>query len=487
MSELSPEQPSPLPLDFIGPQLPPNISTTDLGILDYSVFKRNTIDYKGAQIFLTQTDGETITGYGGASGKFMDIFGGSLISEGDYDVANDDGVGSIQRFNNSVFAEPYDVGASTDLSALGGPSSLKLQSGLNSQIFDLGETNFRTWRMTDLQQATPNEGLYPSDFRTTIIDNDEKLKEGVDVKSKDLVKDDDNNKGQSTIIALAPNYKTKNRTRRVNQGDPGKHKTGVGPEIKNVFRYGLPAYEIEALDKITALPMYESSYPKTELAVNDFVKFRFKVLKNEPGNEGVYIHFRAYLDSFGDAYQANWGAVNYVGRGEPLYNYQGFGRQISLNFTVVAESKAELVPMLSKLNYLAGSMAPDYGESGFMKGYIVKLTLGAYLYEMPGFIQSMNFDMAEDTPWEIAIDDAGGADSTVAELPKLIRVTMQFQPIHKFLAQKDSDFMNPSSKFISMARAEDNGLYKDLQDQKYKYYPADGDDDADAGNNIPGE
>ena len=47
--------------------------------------------------------------------------------------------------------------------------------------------------------------------------------------------------------------------------------------------------------------------------------------------------------------------------------------------------------------------------------------------------------------------------------------------------------MNPSSKFISMARAEDNGLYKDLQDQKYKYYPADGDDDADAGNNIPGE
>ena len=143
--------------------------------------------------------------------------------------------------------------------------------------------------------------------------------------------------------------------------------------------------------------------------------------------------------------------------------------------------------MLSKLNYLAGSMAPDYGESGFMKGNIVKLTLGAYLYETPGFIQSMNFDMAEDTPWEIAIDDAGGADSTVAELPKLIRVTMQFQPIHKFLAQKDSDFMNPSSKFISMARAEDNGLYKDLQDQKYKYYPADGDDDADAGNNIPGE
>ena len=468
---------------------PPNISVTDVGFLDYSVFKRKPIDYKGAQIFLTTVDGD----FGGASGLYQFMFDWylqtSLITEEDFDVANDDGVGGIQKFQNSVYMVDYEMLANIlDPNVQTEMKDFLLVSGDRSKLVDSGELAYRTWRHENLVKNGPDfagiSTLYPQDFRTQIISDDEKLKTGSDKNSKNLTVDDPT-AGKSKIIALAPSYKNKNRTRRVNQGDPGQHKTGMGPEIKNIFRYGLPAYELEALDKITAQPMYESTGPNTALAVNDFVKFRFKILKNEAGDNGVYLHFRAYIDSFSDAYSANWGAVNYVGRGEPMYNYQGFARQISLSFTVVAESKAELVPMLSKLNYLASSMAPDYGDNGFMKGNLVKLTLGAYLYEMPGAITSLNYDISEESPWEIAIDDSGGADKTVAELPKMIKVTMAFQPIHKFLSQKDSDYMNPASKFISMARAEDDGLYADMT--KYKSYPADGDSDIDDTNNIPGE
>ena len=89
-------------------------------------------------------------------------------------------------------------------------------------------------------------------------------------------------------------------------------------------------------------------------------------------SEKVYMHFRAFINSFSDAYNADWSGIKYMGRGEEFYKYGGFGRKISLSFTVAAQSKAELAPMYSKLNYLASTLAPDYGNNGFMKGNIVR-------------------------------------------------------------------------------------------------------------------
>ena len=54
--------------------------------------------------------------------------------------------------------------------------------------------------------------------------------------------------------------------------------------------------------------------------------------------------------------------------GEPLYNYQGFDRTINLSWTVAAQSKQELIPMYKKLNYLASVCAPDYSNTGYMRG-----------------------------------------------------------------------------------------------------------------------
>ena len=175
---------------------------------------------------------------------------------------------------------------------------------------------------------------------------------------------------------------------------------------------------MEALDKINAQPMYESTGPNTSLAVNDFCKFRIAAINNDSANGGaVYMHFRAFIDSFNDNYNATWDPIKYAGRGESLYNYAGFDRQISLAFTCMAQSKAELIPMYKKLNYLASTLAPDYNSAGFMRGNLVRLTLGGYLYEQPGFITSLTYDIPQEAPWEIAINAEGGGDSSVKELP----------------------------------------------------------------------
>ena len=94
--------------------------------------------------------------------------------------------------------------------------------------------------------------------------------------------------------------------------------------------------------------------------------------------------------------------------------------------------------MYKKLNYLASSLAPDYSPNGYMRGNLVQLTIGGYLYEQPGFITGLTFDMSEDSTWDIAINDKGqGTDGTVKELPHIIKVTgFSFTPIHRFIPKK---------------------------------------------------
>ena len=161
------------------------------------------------------------------------------------------------------------------------------------------------------------------------------------------------------------------------------------------------------------------------------------------------MHFRAFIDSFSDSYSADWGSVRYLGRGEKFYNYNGFDRTISLSFTVAAQSKPELIPMYKKLNYLASNLTPDYSPFGYMRGPLVQLTMGGYLYEQVGFITALTYDIPNDTTWEIGLSDTAGdptisstagldnlksiSDSSVKELPHRINVSsFQFTPIHNF-------------------------------------------------------
>ena len=307
-------------------------------------------------------------------------------------------------------------------------------------------------------------GLYPTDFRKELYNvNGDNLEETK----------------KSSVISLSPDYRAKNKDVRVFMGQPGKQGGQLRGDSqanglsKNVWNYGIKATDLTALDKITAMPMYERAGPDTGQAINDLVKFRIAAINNDKTDgSAVYMHFRAFLDSFSDSYTATWNPVNYVGRGDTFYNYGGFGRTISLSFTAAAQSKAELIPMYKKLNYLASTLAPDYNEAGFMRGNMVRLTVGGYLYEQPGFITSLTYDVPQESSWEIAINEEGGYDRSVKELPHMIKVSgFQFTPIHNFLAQKPNDANKPTSRFISLSSGAGNSNYSD----KYDEYRAEGD------------
>lgn len=406
---------------------------------DFSQFVRPSVTLKKDLIFTS----------GSVSNTYQRLVPGSDLF-GD-DINLDSGDQGLRNFLTSVYT-PFSAGTFPE----------------NSTRVNDNQT--RTFTQQNIIDATVN-GQYrannnPQDFRKKIIEEN---------NLEDI--------GASSVLSLSPDYKQKTVNRRLNMGDPGASNTANG--AKNVFNYGIPANESWALDKITAMPMYEGAGPDSTLATNDLCKFRIAAINNDKTDgSAIYMHFRAFLDTFNDSYTSNWNSVQYAGRGESLYNYGGFGRTIGINFTVPAQSKAELIPMYKKLNYLASTLAPDYSQAGFMRGNLLRLTVGAYLYEQPGFITSLTYDVPQESPWEIAIDEKGGADRSVAELPHIIKVNMGFQPIHNFLPQKPNNANNPDERFIALSRAfNSRGNYAD----EYRQYKADGDGDNNNTNNIPGE
>jgi hypothetical protein len=248
--------------------------------------------------------------------------------------------------------------------------------------------------------------------------------------------------GKKNILSAAPDYKTKNIEQRVNLGDPGKRNKNTTSYTTGLLKSDGTKYG--ALDKINATPLYQSSKANHSGDRNDLVKFSIGIISNDRENgpdplnppplKRTYIHFRAFLDSMDDSYAAEWNDFRYMGRGEKFYRYNGFTRTINLSWTVAAQSKEELIPMYQKLNFLASSLAPDYSANGYMRGNLAVLTIGGYLFEQPGIINSINYSVPTESPWEIGISDTAGFDHTVKEMPHMIKVTgFSFTPIQEFV------------------------------------------------------
>ena len=192
------------------------------------------------------------------------------------------------------------------------------------------------------------------------------------------------------------------------------------------------------IDSLNVIPPVKDSTFLTLGDSKDIINFNFKILGPEEESQPVTLYFRALLESFDDNYGANWGSTQYVGRAEPFNTYQGFTRSISLSFKVAAMTRAEMNPLYQKIIQLASTTAPTYSQDGFMRGTITKLTVGDYLVNQPGFISSVNYSWDKSYQWEIKLKDsaeAQGVDEDVQQLPMILDVNLQFEPIHTFAPQ----------------------------------------------------
>ena len=315
----------------------------------------------------------------------------------------------------------------TNVSPAGLANNSGFEQGNGFSVYNSSDVGDSLWPVnTDLQKAN-NSSTYTQTQIIREANNTGKLSGNPEIKDfrKTLIQ------GGSTINSLAPDYNLENIENRVGLGSPGKKNTTTSY-----------AGNTRVLDKINASLFYEDTSPDHKTDKNDLVKFSIGVLKNDGTGNSKYMHFRSFINSFSDDYSADWGDVQYVGRGDKFYNYKGFSRSIKMSWTVHAQSKAELIPMYKKLNFLASSLAPDYSSGGFMRGNLIRLTVGGYLYNQLGILKSISYTIPNESTWEIGINDTGGSDSDVKELAHMIEVTgFDFIPIESKIPQLDSRFI----------------------------------------------
>jgi hypothetical protein len=380
-----------------------------------------------------------------------------------------------------------------------------LENGFNFEGLSFGTYNYSVYEAATEGNTWPknspliyNNGTFTYD-QQDIIDTNINLPNGVNPspKSQDFrkvlrdklgaLRQNGRTSTESGATPFAPSYNiAENQTieGRVNLGDPGSRANKSYASYSKGITYqqiDIPGIGSapSGLDRINSIPIYRSEAVVNDQTVNDLVKFRIALIDNNKPNFKTFIHFRALLGSFSDNYSATWNGFQYLGRGEQFYTYNGFTRQISLDWTVAAQSKQELIPMYKKLNFLASALTPNYGDTGYMRGVLAQLTVGGYLYEQPGFISSLTYTIDNETPWEIGITDGAGSgvagsDPTVKELPHIIKVSgFNFTPIHNFIPQRQKNLYGADGtsfvstygdqRYIALAAGTDS------QDNNYDY------------------
>ena len=367
---------------------------------DYSVFKRpSSIAIKGAQIFNENAS---------LSRRYEKLTKESTFLNR---VTTTNEIKSLQLFSNSVYKEDVDKDG-------------KVTPTLDTNQDIANPTKSLSSTLTQEQLREQPQSLGPiirPDFRKSLT------------------------KQPNQTISNSLDYEKEGIITRVGVGDPGQRGNISNFEYGKINSSGVS----EPVDKITAKTLYESASPKNDKGTNDLVKFRIAAVNSEAPSKSTYMHFRAFLGSFSDSYNSSWGSQKFMGRAESFHNYEGFDRSISMNWTVPAQSRNELMIMHQKLNYLASNLAPDYVGGKYMAGPLVKLTVGGYLYEQYGFIESLTLNIPETSPWEVAVstskDEVFGDnkqlshDTSVKELPHVVEASLSFKPIHNFVVQKQNN------------------------------------------------
>lgn len=246
-------------------------------------------------------------------------------------------------------------------------------------------------------------------------------------------------------------YKTKNIQTRLNVGSPGAFNSRIQYNQQSAV----------GVDRLNALSPYyfnpNQSDPWTVGGpdTNDMIRFGFECIDNNNVENSVALMFRAFLDGqIQDSNQAEYNAFKYLGRGETFRTYQGFDRSITFAFKVFTQSRSEMRPLYQKVNQLISQVYPDYSpEYNLMRGNVVRLTIGDYLYRVPGFLESVNVTIDNgNTPWEILLGEY--FENDVRQLPHMVTIQCSFKPIMDILPRKESY----TNKFVPLIANRDNYL-----------------------------
>jgi hypothetical protein len=180
----------------------------------------------------------------------------------------------------------------------------------------------------------------------------------------------------------------------------------------------------------------------------DLIKFFFTGPKLHAGNtteKDDIIVFRAIIGSISDSFNPSWQGFQLIGRGDQNFQYGGFTRDVSFDFTVYATDRDEVKPIWRKLNALAGYTAPEYTTDNIaLVAPWMRLTIGDLFNQQAVIVKSVTYTLHNaDTTWETNIEQ----DPQMMQTPHKVDVNMTVTPITDWLPQKGGKFYSLAKRF----------------------------------------
>jgi hypothetical protein len=419
---------------------------------------------------------------GGSSGYYK-----TTLRDNELDINRLYGLYKIKQINSrsnppetSLLSSIYNISSN--------PSYLFSYSGGPGSVLGIGNTNIRVigdgygnpLERTNTYKLSNNDGIYTFDYEliNTYLNTDYSDLESLQTDDIPNIVDrtKSNKRNSKTVIITTTNdYR---RAININLGEDVLASTDY-VSFNRSDTYNQQFYNGPRLNPNTSYSknLISITPPTTRniqgqtigqavdnLKFSDIIKFFIEVISNDSNdsNQNVILFFRAYIDSISDGFKADWNSFKYVGRAENFYKYGGFSRNFSISFTVVAESREEMLPIYQKLNYLASLTAPDYSGLGLMRGNFIKLNIGDYMSDVPCIIESIDLKPNFDAGWDINRGPFGEPldpntsnpllledNPYTGQLPRMINVDMSIIPLHTFTPQLNQPYIGNTKHRLS--------------------------------------
>ncbi len=145
---------------------------------------------------------------------------------------------------------------------------------------------------------------------------------------RQTIKENSSTRDFSSGLA-STDYRTFNREKTYKTGNPGV-KNADRSNPYQAIPTGSNFIKNSTTDEITLTPLYTNTEADSITEQLDLIKFTIAVVDNNNPSLKTFIHFRAFIDSFGDSFNASWNEYKYVGRADSMFRYGGFNRNVNL-------------------------------------------------------------------------------------------------------------------------------------------------------------
>jgi hypothetical protein len=176
------------------------------------------------------------------------------------------------------------------------------------------------------------------------------------------------------------------------------------------------------------------SITNTEIAKAEYANHVIVTFETIPaaGKTSLKVPFIGSITGIGEDVTPTWNSFKYLGSPFNIYRYSGVERSLRFNLKLYYTTLKERDAMIVKMNYLKSLAFPDtdvkaIAFNGINSAYamapnLVRITIGSLYKEIPGYIETLSFEIDDNTTW--GNFDPFGEDATQFIYPSVVDVSI---------------------------------------------------------------